>query len=117
MQIGRTENANAKNNNRERKKCNGYKLSFQGIKCKKFCQEKAKKMPKNICKKCNIQGKRPFQKKMQKNAKIMPPHSKKVQNGLKFKKNANINNAFAYLAPSPAFDDLWAESLYVSGPY
>ena len=67
MQIGRTENANAKRckknmqltretgDPRHKKAVqNGsknfcYMLSFQGIKCKKFCQEKSRK-----CRKCKF---------------------------------------------------------------
>ena len=64
----------------------GESLSFQGINCKNFCQEKVENAKK--CKKCNIQGKKgPSQKKCKKNSKKIQPHSKKyMQNAPKCKK-------------------------------
>ena len=62
---------------------------FQGTKCKNFCQEKARKY-KTMQKKCNLQGKKSFQKNMQ-----------------------NNNSAFAYLAP-PCF---WTSNVCFPLPY
>ena len=103
MQIGRTENANANNAKKKRKKMQimqkrmqltrekrekegprqkkrpfkmvqknftgalgaGYIVSFQGIKCKKISQKKARKCKKNA----TYKGKQPLQKKMRKKCK------------------------------------------------
>ena len=97
MQTGRTENANANAKRKCAKKCNlqgkkkgsrqkkavqngsnffsgaGSNLSFQDIKCKNFCQEKAGKCQQ---KKKNVtyKGKKPLQKKKAKKKQL---HSKK----------------------------------------
>ena len=116
MQIERTENAKKKC----KKKCNlqgkkgardkkmavqngsklfsdafsaGESLSFQGINCKNFCQEKVE----NAKKKCNIQGKKgPSQKK---NAKKNSKKCNHTQKSIcKTPQNAK-KNVLAYLTP------------------
>ena len=113
MQIERTENAKKKC----KKKCNlqgkkgardkkmavqngsklfsdafsaGESLSFQGINCKNFCQEKVENAKKNA-KNATYKGKKPFQKKCKKKNATT---KQKMQNGPK----CTNNNAFAYLA-------------------
>ena len=69
-----------------------YMLSFQGIKCKNFCQKKARK-----CKRCNLQGGKAPSEKMQKNTTTL----QKMQNRPKRKRQKAKTNAFAYLVPTP----------------
>ena len=112
MQIGRTENANANNAKKCRKKIqltreNGVRRQTRPFKffrlnpffprhrMKEILPGKRQQMPTNAHK-CNLQGKSPFRKKCKK----MQQHSKKCK-----------NNGFAYLVPPSA----WASLGYGQG--